>query len=241
MKDEEYVFRQDVREKSITGRSAHRQRTHCGRGGRVRFPSDNLTKKEREKLNGECKTYRLNSPMKWAEFKAMPDEHKISYIKLLRQKFNVSDRQIGTMLGISQACISKEVRRLGISGAPRPKGTKWDEVGWSVWAYGEAATEQTDPYTNQEEPISAEDFLEAACEMIEEPAEEHKAVPVPEEVTSCEEAVVEKKPLAPASGSMSFDGSFDDVLRTVAMLLGGCKGTICVQWCLEVADAGSNC
>ena len=87
-------------------------------------------------MNGECKTYRLNSPMKWAEFKAMPDEYKISYIKLLRQKYNVADRNIGFMLGISQTCMCKELRRLGISGAPRPKGTKWDETGWRAWDYG---------------------------------------------------------------------------------------------------------
>ena len=35
-------------------------------------------------MSGECKSYRLNSPMSWDEFKAMPDDIKITYIKLLR-------------------------------------------------------------------------------------------------------------------------------------------------------------
>ena len=234
MKDEEYVFRQDVREKATTGRSAHRQRTHCGKGGRVRLPSDNLTKKELQKMNGECKTYRLNSPMKWAEFKAMPDEYKITYIKLLRQKFGVSDTNIGRMLGVSQGSISREVIRLGIPGEKRNRRFAWDEAGWRAWAYSEVAEEQPAPDTNQEEAISAEDFLTTACEMISETSEEN--VPNPEEnKISVEECAVVEKKLAPASGSMSFDGSYDDVLKTVAMLLGGCKGTICVQWCLEGA------
>ena len=84
MKDETYVFIQDVKEKKTTARSARHTRTHCGRGGRVRLPSDNLSKKELMKMSGECKSYRLNSPMSWDEFKAMPDDIKITYIKLLR-------------------------------------------------------------------------------------------------------------------------------------------------------------
>lgn len=141
MREEEYDFYQDVREKAITGRSAHRARTHCGKGGPVRLPSDHLTKKELEQLNGECKTYRLNAPMKWAEFRELPDEHKITYIKLLRQKYNPSDRHIGTMLGISQAAVSKEFIRLGIPGGCRNGQTPWDEEGWRAWAFGEKQEE----------------------------------------------------------------------------------------------------
>ena len=63
MKDETYAFISDVKEKGFTARSARHTRTHCGKGGRVRLPSDNLSKKELEKLNGECKSFRLNDPM----------------------------------------------------------------------------------------------------------------------------------------------------------------------------------
>ena len=82
MKDETYAFISDVKDKKITARSARHTRTHCGKGGRVRFPSDNLSKKELQKMNGECKSFRLNDPMVWKEFKSMPDDLKITYIKL---------------------------------------------------------------------------------------------------------------------------------------------------------------
>ena len=49
MKDEEYLFRQDSRDKALTARSARHKRTHCGKGGRVKLPSDYMTKKELEK------------------------------------------------------------------------------------------------------------------------------------------------------------------------------------------------
>lgn len=46
MKDEEYLFVSDSRDKKITARSAGKRRTHNGKRGSVRFPSDHLTKKE---------------------------------------------------------------------------------------------------------------------------------------------------------------------------------------------------
>lgn len=41
--DEEYAYRQDCKEKAITARSARYKRTHCGKGGAVKFPSDYMT------------------------------------------------------------------------------------------------------------------------------------------------------------------------------------------------------
>ena len=53
-------------------------------------------------MNGECKSYRLNDPMAWKEFKSMPDDLKITYINLLRKKFNVP----GTSIAMATACIT---------------------------------------------------------------------------------------------------------------------------------------
>ena len=63
MTDEKFVFVSDVAEKKRTARGSHNKRTHCGRGGTVRFPSDNMTRKELSKMNGEVKSYRMNDPM----------------------------------------------------------------------------------------------------------------------------------------------------------------------------------
>jgi hypothetical protein len=46
MTDEKYVLLTDTREKKNVARSAGKRRTHNGKGGRVRLPSDHLTKKE---------------------------------------------------------------------------------------------------------------------------------------------------------------------------------------------------
>lgn len=46
MNDEKYVFINDCAEKKRTARGIHNKRTHAGKGGKVIFPSDYLTRKE---------------------------------------------------------------------------------------------------------------------------------------------------------------------------------------------------
>lgn len=174
MKDEEFVFRSDSRDKAITARSARHTRTHCGKGGRVRLPSDNLTKKELQKMNGETKSYRLNEPVSWQEFKLWPDDIKVMYIKLLRQKFNVPGRRISEMMKVDAGMFAREVRRLGIAEPDRKPRTKWDKDGFCVWAYGVDMVPAPVP---EEEPVEAPvevpvieeapvHFCEEECEAV---------------------------------------------------------------------------
>lgn len=115
MSDEQYELMQDTKEKSITARSARYTRGHCGKGGKVILPSDRLSAKELKKMNGECKTYRLGSPMSWTEFKDMPNDLKVMYIKKLRKKFNIPDEELAVAMGVDilefQLCLHK----LGLS------------------------------------------------------------------------------------------------------------------------------
>jgi hypothetical protein len=136
MKDETYAFISDVKEKKVTARSARHTRTHCGKGGMVRLPSDNLSKKELMKMSGECKSYRLNKPMTWTEFKAMPDDIQITYVKLLRQKFSVPDRKLAEMFGTSKDGISFRFKKLGLNEGKTRKRKNWDSEGFYAWLHG---------------------------------------------------------------------------------------------------------
>lgn len=49
MEDEEFTFRETVKERSITARSARNRRSHCGKGGLARFASDYMSGKEIKK------------------------------------------------------------------------------------------------------------------------------------------------------------------------------------------------
>lgn len=226
MKDEEYVFVSDVIDKKTTARSARNQRTHTGKGGRVRFPSDNLSKKELAQMSGECKSYRLNDPMTWVEFKSMPDDLKCTYIKLLRQKFNVPDCKIADMFGVDKVTLSRYLKTLGCSAGrySRGKETVWDVDGWTLWVTGEPTGEEVS------EPFMEEDV--AAWEDPNPKTEEPDHIdPVPVPYYEVTRAI-------PYSGSMDFEGDIGEVLETVAVLLGGAYVKVCISW--EVCQGGAE-
>lgn len=112
--DEQYMMIQDSREKKSVAASAFKQKTHCGKGGRVKFPSDYMTKKELIAMNGECKSYRMNDPISWSEFIEWPNEHKVAYIRKLREKFGVSDKHIAEMFDVSCNLFLMYVKELGL-------------------------------------------------------------------------------------------------------------------------------
>lgn len=132
MTEIERAFYNDSYGKKNVARSARNKRTHTGKGGRVRLPSDYLTKKELEKMNGECKAYRLNGPMAWQEFKSMPDDIKATYIKMIREKFGASTTNIADMLGVTTWSVGQVLRPLGLADA---RGTRrvLNEDAWNAW------------------------------------------------------------------------------------------------------------
>lgn len=112
--DEQYMMIQDSREKKTIAASAFKQRSHCGKGGRVTLPSDYMSRKELKSMNGECKSYRMNDPISWAEFTEWPNEHKVAYIKRIREKFGVSDKYISEMFGVACNLFLMYVKELGL-------------------------------------------------------------------------------------------------------------------------------
>lgn len=132
MNDEEYLFHATVKERKDVARSARNRRGHTGKGGAVKLPSDFRTKKEIEKMNGECRSFNVNEPMTWAEFKLMPDDLKREWILNLRARFGCSLSKMADVLGIHKAPFCKEAKRIGIS--PSRKGLVFDEKGFYEWS-----------------------------------------------------------------------------------------------------------
>ena len=120
-------------------------------------------------MSGECKSYRLNEPMAWKEFKAMPDDIKITYIKLLRQKFNVPDAHIHKMMETNTCTFSNEMKRLGLNVGKRKSSTPWDKEGFYAWVNG---VDVPTPVT--EEPAEAPVIEEAPVHFYTE--EEREAI-----------------------------------------------------------------
>ena len=234
MTDEKFTFIEDVRDKKRTATCAHHKRTHCGKGGKVRFPSDFKTKKELRAMNGEVKSYKLNDPMGWEEFRAMPDDIKVAYITALRKKYNVSDTALAKMFGCSQPVVSKEMRRLGVQ-SERSGNAVWDKDGWCAWVNG----------VKLEAKAASEDVREEAAERLEhiiaEMVEEVKACveSVPEGSKKCDEEVPEEEEKCdctraiPGCGRMELEGTVTECMNTLKQLLADSSVKLTVAWAVK--------
>lgn len=114
MDDAEYIYKQDVKEKAITARSSHKygssRRRRCG------LSSDNLTRKEWERMNGPVHTLKPDEALSWDRFRALPRSLQQDYIKHILSKFKVGPVALGRMFGVSEAyCGDYLKKQLGVT------------------------------------------------------------------------------------------------------------------------------
>lgn len=227
MSDEKYLLMQDTKEKKITARGARHTRTHCGKSGAVKFPSDYLTKKELKAMSGECKTYRLNDPMTWDEFKDMPNDLKISYIQALRAKYDVPDKYIAEMMGVCTKTLSLYLTDLKIG--PKVGGGRrhWNKEGFLAWRSGAAdAVEPSETPVEEAEEETFDDLV--GCEAPVLTPEQAEQVTVKDDSPDC--CCSETKILIPEEGELTFKGDAYDILRTIGGILCGAKVKLKVEW-----------
>lgn len=179
MTDEAYVFHEDSKEKKRVARSAHKKPAHNSR--RCRFPSDYKTRKELNAMNSEVKIYALSQPMKWKEFKALPEDLRKRYLIRLRDLYHAGPSAMAKMFGVSAASVQNMSRLLDVSypNACRP-APKWA----SFLANGTPAREATpikdlipedlrdklDRYEQEHPQVKANVVDETAVPIIPEPA-----------------------------------------------------------------------
>lgn len=168
MTDEKFLFVSDVADKRRTARGSHNKKTYCGKGVNIKFPSDYLSRKELKAMNGDVKSYQMNKPITWAEFKAMPDDIKITYIKSLRNKFNVPDFEIFEMMGINRKTGTSAIAEIGLSkGRGSGSRTYWNKENWQKWLAG-ASMQDTDDSDQIAQPIEQPLSMDN-CEQPAEP------------------------------------------------------------------------
>lgn len=205
----EREFHEENRDKKRTANSSHKQRTHCGKGGRVRFPSDNLTKKELRNMSGECKTYNLKKPMDWETFKSMPGDLQKEYICRLRSRFGRNNSAIADMLGTGRKNFQVYVGKLGLCLGKGSGNDAWDVVGFERWRRGEE---------------------EMICEKVPVAAVEAVGEENGESTMAEDDCVAYGKAAVPMTGSMDFEGDIHDICCALSLLLSGAKVTLEVSW-----------
>lgn len=243
MSDEQYMMVSDSRHKKSIAASASKQRRHCGKSGSVKFPSDFMSRKEIKAMSGECVKYAsLKKPMTWEEFKKLPDDLKVKYVKSLREKFNVPDKEIAEMFEVGKDTVFRWFKCLGLSKGlgSGSKTNTWNREGWIAWTHGVDPTAVNPSETplealgaeNENGPDIRDGAVEAALSAIGE-----AAATVYEELygegsgaSKTVECCCESKRLIPKSGEMSFEGDIDDILRTVRMILSDGNVRLNVKW-----------
>lgn len=87
MTDAAFVFNSTNAQRANVKRSACHKKT--GKSKFVKLPSDHLSKKEKEKMNGPCETWKLTDFYTWEEFKLMPRDIQVLYINRLIETYDV--------------------------------------------------------------------------------------------------------------------------------------------------------
>lgn len=155
------MFYDECADRKRIARGAFNKRTHNGKRGGVKFPSDYLSKKEKGKMNGEIKVYKMNEPITYAEFKKYPDDLKKQYVNNLREKFDVSDTAIAEMMGINKKTLNRLLNIIDASGGRRGS-RKADYEGFEKW---KNAHDVACPIVSDEDP---DEYEKLDKEILEE-------------------------------------------------------------------------
>ena len=106
-------FDYDVLQKKRTAAGAR----HMKRGSRSKrcsLPSDNLTPAQLKRRNGPVSTYKLDEPMRWDDFKAMPVDLQKKYLTNLVETYGATNEMLGDMFYVHPTHVGAVKKALGV-------------------------------------------------------------------------------------------------------------------------------
>ena len=165
------------------------------------LPSDYLTKKEKEKMNGEVHTYSLQQPMSWEQFKVLPNDLKKEYLEYLKENFNASNYMVAEMLGVSKGFFSNYLATCSIQGrhgGSNPRPDALEKKAFKEWWSGET--------------VDVNEFIKATREAIEEANE---VIETPAEVVE-PTMIEEPKPSVLRGLNINMIGTFPEIMQQLS-------------------------
>ena len=184
-----------MQKKRIAHGAAHMKHNRKG----CSLPSDNLTAAQKRRLNGPVNTYKLDEPMGWESFKAMPEDLQKQYILNLQNTYQANDKMIGKMFRKSDVTVGEYRKKLGIHSIGKSKMTR-DKVGirntkWDAFCNGVVGGKPGEPkkFENNEieEPHDEiDDFVGFSDPEVEEPIKTPEQIEI-EEMNLVKETVEE--------------------------------------------------
>ena len=225
-----------MQKKRIARGAAHMKRKRKG----CSLPSDNLTAAQKRRLNGPVSTYKLDEPMSWESFKAMPEDLQKQYILNLQNTYQANDKMIGKLFGKSDVTVGEYRKKLGINPIGKSKMTRDEktvcDAKWDAFCNGvvggkpgepkkienDEVEESCDEIDDEVEgPVKAPEQIEIEeMELIEEPVEE--PVKAPEKEKSVDFLMTEKLDVTFVSDSGDLETVFQ-LLKQLGSHAGKCS------------------
>lgn len=177
MTDEEWLFKQTEIERKKLGYGDKNKKR--GGGKTVKLPSDYLTKKEREALNGECKTYKKKDFYTWDEFKALPSDLQVAWVNSIINRYDVGLTVISQdILGMSKNALNMHFSKSGEkqyinkpqTGAAASRGRKKLAEAFALWKNTQITMCEEDLPANDPDPAEIEENQPESEALPESPA-----------------------------------------------------------------------
>ena len=188
MSDEEYVFRQTIKEKKGMANGARHTKGKTQRSGR---PKDiNVTQKEYDMKCGTVKSYTMSMPIRLETFNTLPRDLQKEYLSKLINILHMNRGVISRMFGCSVDVAGNILRQAGIKYPNKPGRVKKSDVElWNSFFSRNPEFHELiiDTGKKKETPIKAEDQKEFEEEVIEEKiteVSEDNVITVSEEVST---------------------------------------------------------
>ena len=216
MNDVEFILKEDIKEKKQAGRGYYHKK-NGSKSKKCSLPSDHLSKKEIEKMNGECKVYNFSKPMSYSNFCAMPVELQIKYLETLRIKFGANQTEISKMMGVAKTTLASH-RAKFLDNKPvfrRYKHSRLDIEAWNRFVNGEENKDAVvaEPDEKLVDACGIDNSADATC-------------------LSCNN-VVSKADIV--NGSMNLKGKAEDIFRKMTGIL-GCENEYEIYVCFKAVS-----
>ena len=101
-----------LQKKRIAAGARHMRRG--SRSKRCSLPSDNLTPAQLKRRNGPVSTYKLDAPMRWDDFKAMPVDLQKQYLTNLVETYGATNEMLGDMFYVHPTHVGAIKKALGV-------------------------------------------------------------------------------------------------------------------------------
>ena len=101
-----------LQKKRIAAGARHMKRG--SRSKRCSLPSANLTPAQLKRRNGPVSTYKLDEPMRWDDFKAMPVDLQKQYLTNLVETYGATNEMLGDMFYVHPTHVGTVKKALGV-------------------------------------------------------------------------------------------------------------------------------